>query len=46
MQIPKMRRAGDGEFASTTNWVIAFSTTGDRMVLEFHSTQPRGLVLK
>jgi hypothetical protein len=46
MRIPIVRRAGANQSASTTNWVIAFSTTGDRMVLQSHSTQPRSLVLK
>jgi hypothetical protein len=30
---------------SPTAWVIAFSTTGGRMVLEFYSPQPFVLVL-
>jgi hypothetical protein len=37
---------GAGESASPIHWVIAFSTTGDRMVLEFYSPQPSVLVLK
>src|ERR1700747_579918 len=32
-------------YASPTHWVIAFSTTGDRMVLQSHSAQPGSLVL-
>src|SRR5579864_4165165 len=37
---------GAYQYASPTHWVIAFSTTGDRMVLQSHSAQPHSLVLK
>lgn len=41
--VAKDRRAN--LLSSPTAWVIAFSTTGGRMVLEFYSPQPFVLVL-
>ena len=45
-RIPIVRLTGANQLQSPTNWVIAFSTTGDRIVLQSHSPQPRKLVLK
>ncbi len=45
-QIFNSARGGSNHVPNPTNWVIAFSTTGDRIVLEFYSPQPLVLVLK